>query len=231
MIFGLITQPGLSQSEKDISKQLWLDVNPVWFVNPNLEVLGDVGLRKEFESKGISRFVVRPGIRYHLTRGIFLTGGMGSFYTFNEIIANRWEIRPYQGFLTSWPRGRIPVQHYLRLEERFDFDSQTWNSANSIRLRYRLRPRLQFSARQPDRFWRIFASIEGFVTLAGEQGQSREQVRTTAAVERNFKRGRRLRFQITWQKEGLFFLSDKSVNDIFIRVRFYNTFGRTKIDY
>ena len=230
-LLGFSFQQGLAQSQNDIIKQLWLDVNPNWFIDPNLELFGDVAVRKEFEENGSSRSVVRPGLRYHITNGIFITGGIGSFYTWNTLIADRWEIRPFQGLQTHWPRSKIPFQHYLRLEQQFDLNTETWESLNSLRLRYRIRPQLQFDTRQSGSFWRLMASFEGFITLAGEQGQSREQARAMLALERSFRFGQRLRFEAIWQKAGLLFISNKTVDDLFIRFRYYTTIGRTKIEY
>ena len=76
---------------------------------------------------------------------------------------------------TFWPGGRFAVEHYLRLEERFDFNTETWNSLNSLRLRYRLRATYRWAARVEERYWTATASGEGFVTLAGEQGQQQER--------------------------------------------------------
>ena len=85
-----------AQSEGDVSKQIWIDVNPSYFINPHFEIFGDIGVRKEIENNGWWRFVVRPSLRKWLGGRFYFTAGIGNFFTFNEIIDNRWELRPFQ---------------------------------------------------------------------------------------------------------------------------------------
>ncbi|MCK4774370.1 MAG: DUF2490 domain-containing protein, partial [Candidatus Krumholzibacteria bacterium] len=122
---------------------------------------------------------------------------------------------------TVWPHMRVDFDHYLRLEERFDFNTETWNSLNSLRLRYRLRVRYQWSAAQLERHWAATASGEVFVTLAGEEGQQQEEIRVTAGIERSFSRSRRLRMEITWQQESLYFRPGERINEFYLRIRLY----------
>jgi hypothetical protein len=89
----------LPWSDNDISRQIWIDYNPNWFSRPDLEFRGDIGARKELENDGSWRLVIRPGVRYQIYSNTFITAGVGSFYAFNEIIDDHWEIRPYQGLL------------------------------------------------------------------------------------------------------------------------------------
>ncbi len=151
-------------------------------------------------------------------------GGLGNFVTMNEVIANRWEIRPWQGVNVSWPRAPVHLEHFLRLEEQFDFNTETWESQNSVRGRYRLRTVIQWSALQQDRYWRLHASVEGFLTLAGEQGQFREQFRLTVGIERSVKAGVRTRFDATWQREGRL-LVEGAIDQLFLSVRLLTAFG------
>jgi hypothetical protein len=202
------------------SKQLWADYNPSWWMANKAELFGDVGLRSEIEDQGWWRLVVRPGVQAPY-RFVWLTAGVGNFITFNELIDNRWEIRPFQGISAVWPNRKISLDHYLRFEQRFDFNTDTWTSLNSLRLRYRLRATYRWAAQVEERYWTATASGEGFVTLAGEQGQLQEQFRVTAGIERNFSRKRRIRFEITWQQEGWYFDPSRNIDDIFFRVRWY----------
>ena len=212
--------PAAAQTGDDISPQLWVDYNPSWRVTPDLEIYGDIGARTELGSGGWWRFVVRPSLRYQLSRDWRLSGGMGSFYTWNDVIADKWELRPWQGVAVVWPRAPLPVEHFLRLEEQFEFNTRTWESLNALRVRYRLRPHFQWGATRPGRYWRVMGSIEGFLTLAGEQGQFREQFRLTAGLERGYRPGLRTRFDATWQKEGKLF-GDGTINDLFLRIRLF----------
>lgn len=210
------------------SNQIWVDLNPSRNLNPDLDLSGDLGVRWETTRSGWWRFVLRPGVRYRIRSNVFVTGGVGSFYTSNEIIANRWEIRPFQGLLAMWPQWeQTDLEHYLRLEERFDFNTDTWKSRNSLRLRYALALTHKFAARyQEARFWRVRAGGEGFLTVAGDEGQFREEVRASLAVDRSLRRDMVLRFEATWQQEGLFFDSSKSVDVIYFRFRLFYGLGQ-----
>ena len=73
-----------------------------------------------------------------------------------------------------------------------------------------------------DRYWRAFGSLEGFATLAGEQGQSQEQVRAMLGMERSVGPNLSFHCEIVWQKRGLLFFADESVNDIFLRARIFH---------
>ena len=224
-LLSLLTpQPTLAQTPDDIRTELWLDYNPSWGLGRNTEFYGDIGVRSDLELSGYYRIVVRPSIRYSPSSSVRIAGGLGSFYTHNDIIANRWEIRPWQGVTVTWPRRRVSLEHFVRLEEMFDFNTTTWESLNSIRARYRLRAFTNFGATRPGRYWRVMGSVEVFATLAGEQGQSREWFRLTAGLERGFQPGLRMRFDSTWEKEGRIF-GDGSTDNIFLRVRLFTKFG------
>jgi hypothetical protein len=209
------------QAEDEVSPQLWVDYNPSWQVGPRVDVFGDVSARTELGSQGWWRFVVRPSARYQFDR-VQLSGGIGNFFTLNDVIADRWEIRPWQGVRFSWPRGVVPFEHLVRLEERFDFNLRTWNSSSSLRVRYRLRPSIDWGTESETRYWRALASMEIFYTLAGDPGQFEEEVRLTASVERSYRPKLRVRLDATWQKEGRV-LSEGSIDDLILRFRVFSS--------
>ena len=209
------------QSEDEVSPQLWVDYNPAWQVGPRIDVFGDVSARTELGSQGWWRFVVRPSVRYQFDR-VQLSGGVGNFLTFNDVIADRWEIRPWQGGRFSWPLGAVPFEHLVRLEERFDFNLRNWNSSNSLRIRYRLRPSVDWGRESKDRYWRALGSVEVFYTLAGDPGQFQEEVRLTASIERGYRPELRVRLDAMWQKEGRPF-SEGSIYDLILRFRVFNS--------
>jgi len=204
-LFILCPDTIFSQSNDEISKQIWIDFNPHYYLNPKTEIYGDVGARLELGDKSWWRLVIRPSFRTLIGSRFFFSAGIGNFFTFNNIIGDRWELRPFQGLSFTWPRWKTPVSHYIRLEERFDFNMDTWKSRNSVRLRYQLGISYRWAAYQADRFWQATASVEVFLTVAGEQGQFQEQARATLGLERSYARDLHIRFEITWQQERLFF--------------------------
>ena len=205
----------------DIVPQLWIDYNPSHPLTSKLDLYGDIGLRTELESGGWWRFVLRSNVRYDVSNAVIVAGGIGSFYTWNENIADHWEIRPWQGVTLTWPRNPLVVQQVVRLEERFEFDTRTWESFTSLRLRYRLRLSKRWATYfRPDQYWQVLGSIEGFMRLAGEEGQSQEQIRVTAGVERSYPPEWRARIEMTWQKAGLF-LAQGTFSEVFLRLRVF----------
>ena len=204
----------------EVLPQIWLDYNASHQLSPKVDIFGDAGIRWTTESEGWLRLILRPSVSMPAGR-VRLSFGIGNFYTFNDLIENRWELRPYQGAAMTWWSDRFSVEHLLRLEERFDFNTETWNSLNSIRVRYQLRASYRWSAIKAGRSWKATASVEPFLTLTGEQGQQRELVRATIGLTRSFSYERRLEFDASWQQESLIFKPDENVNDIFLRVRWF----------
>jgi hypothetical protein len=207
----------------ETSEQLWLDYNPSWMLSEKVSFGGDMGYRTRLDVARGFRLVLRPGVDLPY-RFLTFKAGIGNFWSISDDITNRWEIRPYQGVGWVWPRTRVIFDHLARLEERFDFNTVTWNSVNSLRGRYRLRLRFPFGMKRPDRFWRAYASGEMFLKLAGEEGLQREQFRLTLGLERSFSRLLRIRAQITWQQEELFLLPSESSDDVYFRFRVYQNF-------
>ena len=214
-----------AQSGENISKQIWIDVNPHYYLSPKSKIYGDIGARRELENRGWWRLVVRPSYRTWLGGRFYVSAGLGNFFTFNEVIADRWELRPFQGVQFNWPQWKTPLNHYIRLEERFDFNLNTWNSQNSARIRYKLGISHRWAALQPGRFWELTANAEAFYTFTGEQGQFQEQGRATIGLDRSFDREVHLRVEITWQQERLFFDAKQSVSDIYFRLRYTRSWG------
>jgi hypothetical protein len=215
----------MGQSSEGIRKQIWIDMNPHYYLNPKTKIYGDLGVRREVEKSGWWRLVVRPSYRTWLGGRFYLTAGLGNFLTFNDIIDNRWEVRPFQGLQFNWPQWKTPLNHYIRLEERFDFNLNTWKSQNSGRIRYKLGISHRWAALQPGRFWEVNAHMEAFYTFIGKQGQFQEQARATIGLDRSFDREVHLRFEITWQQERLFFDAKQSVSDIYFRLRYTRSWG------
>jgi hypothetical protein len=220
-------EPEEPDVETEVSPQIWVDYNPSIYLTPKLNLFGDVGFRTELQSGGWWRLLLRANAMYSLSNSLRIGGGLQNFFTFNDEIDNRWELRPWQGADLVWPRWRVPLDHRLMFEERFDFNTATWEMRAALRLRYRLRATFRWDAVQEDRYWRALASTEVFMNLAGQQGQFREQVRLSAGIERSFRWTLRLRFEVAWQKEGeAFFIGRGDVSDIFFRFRIYQNWGQ-----
>ena len=215
----------LSAQDDNVGQQLWLDYNPRWVFPSNLELFGDVGFRTEFGDQSWSRFIIRPGVRGPV--GSFrLSGGVGGFFTKNEIVENRIEIRPFQGIEATWPSRRIlGLNHHVRVEEQFEFVTGTEGKNFSVRLRYMLSTQYAFPGSQDGPIWRIRAIAEAFLTLAGKEGQFREQARVGVGIGRNFGPAWSAWLDAVWQKSGRVF-TGAPTDDLLIRVRVFQRWTR-----
>lgn len=212
--------PARAQDD-EISEQIWFDYNPRWMFPSNVELYGDLGVRTELGSQGWGRVIVRPGVRGPV--GPFrLSGGIGGFFTGNVSEANRFEIRPFQGIAASWPNKRLRMDHYVRFEERFEWETDEWTLDASLRFRYRLQTGYTWSGFQSSSSWRAIVHVEVFATLAGNAGQFDEKVRVGIGVERNLASAWRARIDLTWQKTGLI-VTGAPTDDLYIRVRVFQS--------
>jgi hypothetical protein len=219
---GIIAAPApVAQAQEDeVSTQLWIDYNPRLTWPSGLQLFGDIGVRTELGAQGWGRIVVRPALRGHVGP-IRLVGGVGSFYTANEDAADRWEIRPFQAIMATWPSAPVRLDHRLQFEERFEFETTDWALDASFRIRYRLQMALHWGGVTREAFWRLILHIEGFSTVSGDAGQFDEKVRIGAGVERSFGSAWRLRVDVTWQKVGTI-ISGAPTDDIYLRVRAFH---------
>ncbi len=216
---GARSAAAAQEREAGVSEQLWLDYNPRWTDPSHREIFGDIGLRTLLGDNEWVRFVARPGVRGPV--GPFrLAGGIGTFYRLNKTGADILEIRPFQGITATWPKlPRLRLQHYARLEERFEWETADWTSITSLRARYRIQADYSFSGFAPGSDWRVLFHIEGFFTLAGNAGQLDEQLRIGAGVGRNVGSVLRLRADFTWQKVGVDFFAPN--DHFFLRFRVF----------
>lgn len=130
--------------DKSITEQIWLDYNPSFSLSEKVLLYGDIGVRTVFPNKWY-RFVIGPSVRYKRPKLILkklyykeeLHFGIKFYFTANKSFSDRFEIRPFQGYNLSWPnRPRIVLEHYVRLEERFDIETANWENTLGLRFRY-----------------------------------------------------------------------------------------------
>ena len=214
-----------ARAQDDVSTQIWVDYNPRWSWPSGLQLYGDLGVRTELSQTGWGRIVVRPGVRGPIGRGFQLSGGIGGFYTANEEAADRLEVRPFQGISATWPHKPIRLDHYARLEERLEFETDDWTLEASLRFRYRLQTQVRWQGLRPGSHWRLIGHVEFFFTLSGEAGQFDERVRAGLGVERGLGPAWRVRADVTWQHVGTL-ISGAPTDEIYVRVRVFQEWLR-----
>jgi hypothetical protein len=218
-LFGASSVAAAQEEESGVSEQLWIDYNPRWTDPSHREIFGDIGVRTVLGDNEWVRFVARPGIRGPV--GAFrLAGGIGFLYRLNKSGADVLEVRPFQGIGATWPRLKwIRLQHYVRLEERFQWETDDWSLTTSLRARYRLQTEFSFSGFRPGSDWRVVLHVEGFLTFVGNAGLEDEKRRIGFGVGHNVGSALRLRADFTWEKTGLEFFGPS--DNFFLRFRIY----------
>ncbi len=120
--------------------QIWLDFYPHFYLSEKVEYYGDAGTRIQVSDFSWAQVYMRPSVRFHRAGHFELHGGLGLFYSYNKDQSNQFELRPWQGAKLRWPDALgLTFTHYLRLEQRFVFDTQeSWDASFSLRVRYNL---------------------------------------------------------------------------------------------
>ena len=142
LFFGLILAPLFlhAQNEEDriIDNQIWADYYQYYYIKPNWQFYGDAGVRTVVDKWSWFMIYARPSIRWKKHELWELHGGVGVIQTFNVDDVNTFEIRPWQGIRVNWPTFKpIRFNHYFRLEERFNFPTDTWTLEFNLRIRYK----------------------------------------------------------------------------------------------
>ncbi len=148
------------------NQQIWIDFYPHYFVNEKLEYYGDAGFRSIVTERNWSRIYARPSLRYHANKTFELQTGLGLFYIFYNSSSNQFEVTPWQGFQVNWPTlTRFKFKHLFKIEERFSFDTENWDSNFEFRFRYKLFGKLSFVRANK---WYIPFYGELFIPIKGE---------------------------------------------------------------
>ncbi len=205
--------------------QTWTDVTFAYFFKPKLSVGGDVGLRGIVSSKDWNLFYIRPTINYTVSPVIKISGGVGSFNTFNNTLGNAYEIRLFQDAHISWPDiGWVDFYHRIRFEERFFFYEKLENDSN-IRGRYLFRARtIDFKLLGEKKsfylkgMWEVFVPIGKSATELFVNNQ-----RYYAAI--GHRSSDRLRFELfyIWQQSRELSDDGFQTSEHIIRLRFFYT--------
>ena len=201
--------------------QLWIDIYPHFYVSEKLEYYGDAGYRTLLDENIWHWIYARPSVSYHIDKHWELHGGIGFFYIFNKSIANRFEIRPWQGIRVSWPRiANLGFKHYVRLEERISFFTEDWSSSLALRLRYKLSCRWDIIKINKQRFWFIPFYGELFFPIGDEIKEFfRNRGRAGVGLGYNPSVIWRFSINITWQTSRTGLDEEFTVSDIVYQVK------------
>ncbi|MCK5824150.1 MAG: DUF2490 domain-containing protein [Ichthyobacteriaceae bacterium] len=213
-----------------VTNQFWFDFNPSYSINKSVAVYADFAARTVYP-QAFNRYSFGSSIKYKKPKFIFssfshseeLHFGLRNFYTNNFYSTDRFEFRVFQGYKLKSPlTTNLVWQNYLRLEERFDFDTENWN--NTFAVRFRLYSMFKYTFN--GNVWAgskgtyLATSMELFWNLA-ETHQFNDLMRLTARIGRIVNPKWRYEFDLGY------FLTRETVqdsfgtNDIVFRLRIY----------
>ena len=217
-------------TDRDITNQLWLSYNMSYNLTQATNLTTEVGFKTIFPNVW-NRYYLKPEIRVSLPKIMFkkepysesLHAGIGLYYTNNINEANRLEVRPYQGYLLDWPDWpRFRLRHFIRLEERFDINTQNWLNTFGLRLRYLLDVtfKLQGDIVPEAKGIYIPMSIEFFWNLIGVK-QFNDVQRTNIGIGSTLSQSWRAEFRFGYQYTRNTTTEDFSTNDIIYQAKVY----------
>ena len=223
------------ESNDPVSKQLWLDFNPSYKVAERVTLYGAVGARTIFPNTW-SRYLITPSVKYDWPRMILknykykeeLHAGVGVFFTDNNDAVNRLEIRPFQGYSLTMPnRHRIQIKHFVKLEERFEMETDDWVNTFGLRLRYTASVTFRFHGEVWAKGNGFFIPVSGefFWNLKGTK-QFNDKIRLMPGIGRDLSPDWKVLFLFGW------FYSKASAEDPFnshemlFRLRVYHKFHK-----
>lgn len=235
IVAGALELKAQENDNGPLAKQFWLDYNPGIKLSERISLHGQIGARANAPYEW-TRFLVSPSVRYvrpkHLLKEVNykeeLHGGIGIYFTDNEYKVNRLEIRPFQAYSLTLPnRYRIQIKHLLKLEERFEMETDDWVNTFGLRLRYSASVTFRFHGEiwaKGNGFF-IPVSTELFWNLKGTN-QFNDKIRLMPGIGRDLSNDWKVLFLVGW------FYSKASEEDPFnssemlFRLRVYHTFHK-----
>lgn len=114
----------------------------------------------------------------------FIAGGLSLYHTNNLDTSNSIEIRPSQSFTMIWPDAkRLQINHQVKLEERFEIDTEDWSDTFGLRLSYKFKMtfKLNGDLLSFTKGFYLPVSVRLFWNLIGTQ-QFNDQARITPGI-------------------------------------------------
>lgn len=206
--------------------QLWIDFYPHFYINDKFEYYGDAGYRTMLQENIWHWVFARPSVRYHPKELIELHGGVGFFYTFNIKNVNRFEIRPWQGFLLKWPTWeKVSFKHYIRMEERVSFLTNNWSMSFSLRMRYKISTNIKLCRTCSEAFWFIPIYAEAFFPINDDVVEFfRNRGRAGVGLGYNANKYWRFSVMLNWQSSRTGPDNEFSVSDYIYQVKIRKLF-------
>ena len=196
----------------------------------NGEMLNEIGF-KSISPNVWQRYHIRSDIKFNIPKFMLknmkyresLHAGLGLYFTDNKFESNRLEIRPFQGYLLDWPDWtRVRLRQFVRLEERFDLETENWTNTFGLRFRYLvdLTFKLQGDILPEAKGIYLAASMEFFWNLIGAK-QFNDVYRTNAGIGANLSEKWRLEFRFGYNYSRNTTTEDFQTNDLVYQFKTY----------
>ena len=144
-MMGLGADRLAAQESSHTDIQGWVEYQWRRQANEKLRVNWRLGYREAFSTETIdwSRLHLATVLGYQISPLVNLEGGLGGYYSFQDPARDVFELRTWQGVVLRWPEVRLPRRHFplnhrLRLEQRWIDTAGDSGTNFGMRLRYRL---------------------------------------------------------------------------------------------
>jgi hypothetical protein len=226
-----------ASDDKPITNQIWMDYNPSYGLGERMHIYGTVGIRTVFP-QAWNRYYIKPSVKYQMRKLFFkklyykeeLHAGVGIYLTNNRNSKNRLELRPFQGYRLAWPnRPFIVIQHYIRLEERFDLEMPSWTNKFGLRLRYRAELILRLKGKLIELNKNLYVpiSLELFWNLIGTK-QFNDAARIIPGIGYKFSPAWKGEFHVGYHYTRNSTEDNFATNDFVFRIRIIHSIEQIK---
>lgn len=157
-----------------------------------------------------------------------LHAGLGILFTDNKEGVNRLEIRPFQAYSLTMPnRYRLQIKHYLKLEERFEMETDDWVNTFGLRLRYKAAVTFRFHGEVWAKGNGFFIPVSGefFWNLKGTN-QFNDKIRVLAGLGRDLSPDWKVLFLFGYFYSKALSEDAFNSNEMLFRLRVYHTFHK-----
>ena len=219
-----------TEEEQEVALELY----PQWLSQEDYSIQGNIGIEKGFQSSDWVEYYGKPSIAYALDHNWGLHGGLGLYYTNNKSSDNNFEIRPFQGISHYYPLNKKwKLSSYFRAEERFQYNTNTWDKETTLRLRLRFRTDYMFNPLAIKDSWhKLSLGVEGFrsnnddQSNIGIQDYYTYESKVTLGLSRSLTERERVRLELSWKylvPPGD--ISGSSVNTFYFKILYYPIWG------
>lgn len=219
-----------NDDNSSVTHQFWLDFNPSHALSDKVGYYGSIGFRS-ISPHTWNRYWLKSAFKYKRPKFMLkklkykeeLHGGIDIFFTENIGSVNRLEITPFQAYSLSWPnRTRLEIKHFLKLEERFELETDDWINTFGLRLSYEASVIIKFQGDVWDhgKGFYIPVSARFFWNLIGTK-QFNDKVRITPGIGYHISPQWRAAFLLGYNYSRNSVEEDFHTNDIIYRLRLY----------